>query len=197
MGGPYGNCIWIDEGWSWTQNGKYDGSSMPNYVLLGLDDYSNWMRQLFERYKDDNDRSMSTLYEGWKTSGAVLADTHQKLLIVGFEAWHPLGAGQRDEIFDFIQPEYRVFHRHANLKDEFLRIVMPLWPDWRIIFAETESFGVRECLETNINKIRVINAESETSIDATAEEITDNFRRLIRACFDYPAGKGILDRLNI
>ncbi|WP_407540400.1 hypothetical protein Q0M94_03090 [Deinococcus radiomollis] len=200
MGGPYGNCIWIGEDWSWVQNGKYDGSSMPNYVLQGLDDYFIWMSQLFERYSNKDDkaiRSMTTLYEGWKASGAVLADARQKLLIIGFEDWHPLSTGRGDDVFDSIRSEYQVFHRHSNLKKEFLRIVAPLWPGWHIVFAETGSFGVLECLETDISKIKTINTGSETSIDASNEEITNNFRKIIQACFNYPAGKEVLDRLNI
>ncbi|MFC4640326.1 hypothetical protein [Deinococcus hohokamensis] len=125
----------------------------------------------------------------------MLVDVAQKMLLVGFHRWY---SELYPEAFDTVPECYQVFHRYQNLRKIFLDLVQPVWPGYRILFAELPSFAVRECIQSDPGHVRLIHVGPKTNVRESEAQIWPTLTRLLTSCLNpYPAGQAALHQLQL
>lgn len=193
MGGPRANYILFNGDDFYTINGKYSGSVIPETMVEGLQEYISWFDRILGR-KLLWGESILKPYDATYTEGAVLVNTIGGVIIVGFDRWY---SDFYPEAFDDFPEYYQVFHRHRNLRTVFLDLIQPVWPGWRVLFAEVESFGVEECIQPDPDRVRPVEAGPETDVPESEEQIRNTFIQILKMSLEHPPGQAALRRLGL
>ncbi|MFB9992684.1 hypothetical protein ACFFLM_11965 [Deinococcus oregonensis] len=189
MGGSRANYILVADSKTALLKGKYSGSVIPETLVLGAEAYLNGFHSLKPTDLDEQP------YDDLDTEGAVLVDVPRKTVLVGFTLWfsefHP-------EVFQEVPEPYQTFSEHQNLRQTFLDLVQPAWPEYCILFADVQSFAVQHCIESDPLKVRLIEAEPDSDVPESEEQIRHTYSQLFRRSLGlYPVGRAALDRLQL
>lgn len=145
MSGERENYFFVEHGVVRTNRNSYGGASLPDLLLGGEQDIVSWLRQVTL----ENDR----IWESSDCAGSLLVNMDTRTVIMGFLRWD--SEMTVPQAFEGLR-DYHYFHRYADLQAAYHALFTRVWPGWTLALAKKNSFGVQECVRTEVEDVSLI-----------------------------------------